>query len=165
MYLSCIECNNPIEVDDTHIDEAFIPLDICHCKRCFQENGGDTLQSSIEDDIPEDYQDYIRWTPSRIIRWAEGVGDATSKIVQRIINTQGYPEQGYRSCVMIFRLGRHYPNERLEAACRRALAIGGYSYKSIRSILEKGLDREPLSHIEPQPYIEHENIRGGDYFN
>ena len=64
----------------------------------------------------------------------------------------------------IMRLGKQYSNERLEAACRRALAIRAYSYKSIRSVLEKGLDRQPLSPPEPHPPIEHKNIRGCDYF-
>ena len=45
------------------------------------------------------------------------------------------------------RLGKSYSPERLEAACRRALTLGACSYKSIESILKKGLDRQPL----PQP--------------
>ena len=37
------------------------------------------------------------------------------------------------------RLARAYPAERLEAACRRALAIGTFSYKSVKSVLSTGL--------------------------
>ncbi len=37
MDLFCIECNRPIEVDNTCLDESFIPLDICHCKKCSVE--------------------------------------------------------------------------------------------------------------------------------
>jgi hypothetical protein len=32
----------------------------------------------------------------------------------------------------------------MEAACERALAVGAHRYRSVASILEKGLDRQPL---------------------
>ena len=63
-------------------------------------------------------------------------------------------------------LAKRYSPERLEAACHRALAIGGASYRSIKSILEHGLDRVPL---EEQATLElpqeHDNLRGPDYYN
>ena len=63
------------------------------------------------------------------------------------------------------RLGKSYSPERLEAACRRALTLGACSYKSIESILKKGLDRQPV----PQPpdamaSPPHPNIRGPQYY-
>ena len=63
------------------------------------------------------------------------------------------------------RLGKSYSPERLEAACRRALTLGACSYKSIESILKKGLDRQPLPQ---QPDVmaspPHPNIRGPQYY-
>jgi hypothetical protein len=63
------------------------------------------------------------------------------------------------------RLGKRYSNERLEKACERAIAIKSYSYKSVESILKKGLDKVALpkeaSHIKP---IAHPNIRGNQYY-
>ena len=75
-----------------------------------------------------------------------------------------HPEQGYRSCLGILRLGKLYGKDRLESACRRALAIGAFRYKSIRSILENGLDREALPDRRTAPAIVHTNIRGAGYF-
>lgn len=37
-----------------------------------------------------------------------------------------------------------FPEERRDAACRRALEFGNHTYKGIKQILLKGLDREPL---------------------
>jgi hypothetical protein len=54
--------------------------------------------------------------------------------------------------------------ERTEAACQRAIVIGSPTRKSVTAILKSGLDRAP---VEPQPElpsIEHDNVRGGDYF-
>ena len=43
------------------------------------------------------------------------------------------------------RLTRNFGRERMEAACKRALAIGAYRYRSVASILDKGLDRQPIT--------------------
>lgn len=121
--------------------------------------------TTLEEHMPKSHQKYLEWTPSRIIRWAGTAGESTARVVQTIMNTRKHPEQGYRSCMGIMRLGKQYSNDRLEAACLRALVIGGLSYKSIRSILEKGLDRQSLPTLESPPPIDHDNIRGSDYFN
>jgi transposase len=114
---------------------------------------------------PKAHQEHLEWTPSRMIRWAEKTGAHTAAVVTRILEEKPHPEQGYRPCLGILRLGERYSPERLEAACHRALAIQGVSYRSIKSILEHGLDRLPL---EEQATLElpqnHENLRGPDYY-
>lgn len=116
--------------------------------------------------MPRSHQQYLEWTPSRIIHWAGTVGKSTAQVVDAIMNSRQHPEQGYRSCLGILSLARHYAPDRLEAACHRAMAIKGCSYKSIRSILEKGLDQQPLPNCTDQaPALKHENIRGGDYYH
>jgi len=52
----------------------------------------------------------------------------------------------------------------LEAACLRAILINGYSYKSIESTLSKGLDRKKWEPDNQPVLIDHENVRGEDYF-
>jgi len=114
---------------------------------------------------PKAHQEHLEWTPSRMIRWAEKTGPHTAAIVTRILETKPHPEQGYRPCLGILRLGERYSPQRLEAACHRALAIQGVSYRSIKSILEHDLDRLPL---EEQATLElpqnHDNLRGPDYY-
>jgi transposase len=116
--------------------------------------------------MPHSHQQYLEWTPSRIIHWAGTVGKSTAQVVETIMSSRQHPEQGYRSCLGILRLAKHYSPDRLETACQRAVAIKGCSYKSIRSILEKGLDQQPLPNSTDQaPPLKHENIRGGDYYH
>lgn len=117
--------------------------------------------------MPEDHQRYAEWTPSRIINWAGKTGPKTAELVQRILQSKDHPEQGYRSSLGIIRLEHSFGPKRLEAACQRALAFKSYSYKRVRMILERGLDRLPLQADgdlgQPQlPF--HENIRGSAYF-
>jgi len=116
--------------------------------------------------MPKSHQKHLEWTPSRIVSWAETIGVATAKLVSAIIAERPHPEQGYRSCLGILRLSKHYGNDRLEAACGRAVTAGARSYRHVESILKHGLDRLPASDTTPQQLpLVHENVRGRDYYN
>lgn len=121
--------------------------------------------TTIKEHMPKAHQQYLEWTPSRIINWAKNIGESTAELVDIILNSRSYPEQAYRSCLGILRFGKVYSSERLESACKRALVYKGYSYKSIKSILENGLDSQPLPEPRGDIAINHENIRGDIYFN
>jgi hypothetical protein len=44
----------------------------------------------------------------------------------------------------LVRLGKRFSPERLEAACQRALLFGDPTYKTVKGILTKGTDQEPV---------------------
>jgi len=116
------------------------------------------------------HQKYLEWTPSRIINWANATGPKTAELVANVMKARPHPEQGYRSCLGILRLEKRYGKERLEAAANRALAIKGYSYKSVASILKTGLDQLPLpltgdAGKEVAPPRNHRNVRGSRYYH
>jgi transposase len=112
------------------------------------------------------HQKHAEWTPERIASWAKTIGANTGLLVEKILTERKHPEHGYRSCLGIIRLEKKYGRERLDAACARALAVNGRSYKHVESILHNGLDRAalPKSDDEAAP-IDHENVRGPDYYN
>ena len=115
--------------------------------------------------MPESHRRYLEWTPGRLVAWGEQTGPATGTLVAAILRSRPHPEQGFRSCLGIFRLGRRHGTARLEAACARALAVGALSYRSVDSILKGGLDRAPLP--EPAPVRAtrvHPNVRGPGYY-
>ena len=122
--------------------------------------------STQPEHMPHSHREYLDWTPSRIINWASKTGPNAQQLVQTLLESKTYPEQAYRSCLGILRLGKKYGNERLEAACERALSIGGLSYKSVEAILANGLDKCKLSSEEMPSSLQltHENIRGADYY-
>lgn len=120
--------------------------------------------STISEHMPEGHREHMEWNPSRILRWAAKVGEATSSVVHRILHSRKHPEQGYRSCLGILRLQKHYGDARLEGACRRAIDYEEYRYKYIRTILEKGLDKQDAELPDTQPQLNHRNVRGGTYF-
>jgi transposase len=123
--------------------------------------------TTLPEHMPKTHQKYLEWTPSRLIRWAGQIGPHTQKLVTCILDNRPHPEQGYRSCLGLLRLGKTYSPERLEAASARALEIKAYSYKNVESILKKGLDRQPLAALLSQtrlPLLEHANLRGRQYY-
>ena len=74
-----------------------------------------------------------------------------------------HPEHGYRSCLGLIRLARLYPAERMEQACRRALDLEAYNYRSVKSLLESGLEKV-LSDGQKMIIPLHANVRGRDYY-
>ena len=74
---------------------------------------------------------------------------------------------GYRSCLGIIRLGKEYGQDRVEAAAVRALAANVTSYKSLKRILDSGLDRTPTNQDRSLSFALpwHSNIRGSDYYS
>lgn len=116
--------------------------------------------------MPKSHQEYLDWPPERLQRKAEQIGVSTAQVITCLLERRLHPAQGYRSCLGVLRLAKEYGNERLERACERALLIQAISYKSIRSILQKGIDRLPPP--EPPtdpPSHHHENIRGSKYYH
>ena len=126
------------------------------------KRGGFTTDSSH---MPESHRRHLEWTPSRIVSWGQKVGPATGEFAEGVLKSKPHPEQGFRSCLGIMRLGKQYGDDRLEAACRRALSARAFSYRSVESILKTGLDRQPLPEqprVRPHPM--HENVRGPNYY-
>jgi len=117
--------------------------------------------------MPKAHQQYANWTPRRLVSWAEKTGPATAGLVSTILTHRKHPQQGFRSCLGIMRLGKAYGDERLEAACRRAVKLEAFSFRSVHSILKNGLDRQSLLAMEEETSepIDHPNIRGGSYYH
>jgi transposase len=126
---------------------------------------GRGLYSTHRDHMPASHRAHLEWTPSRLIRWAEKTGPRTAELVTHILDTRPHPEQGYRSCLGLMRLGKKHGDVRLEAASRRALHLRSYSYRTVKNILSAGTDRLPLQTETPAPAApSHENIRGAAYY-
>jgi len=116
--------------------------------------------------MPESHRQAGEWTPQRLANWAAKTGPATEKLITTVLMSRRHPQQAYRSCLGILRLGKAYGDARLEGACRRALILGSHSYKSIESILKHHLDDKPLAEQQELALPEdHDNIRGPSYYH
>jgi transposase len=120
--------------------------------------------TTIDEHRPKYHKEYGNWSPESVIQRGKAIGTATSDLFTAILNSRPIPEQGYRSCQGILRLVTLYSKERLDAACARALAIRGYSYKTVSSILKSGLDSRPLPEQPVQLSLVHAHVRGSAAF-
>ena len=152
-----------VRLTSTTVEVLFKNRRVASHKRNYRQGGFTTLREHM----PKSHQRYLDWSPSRIIRWAGHNGPNTKKLITRVLESRPHPEQGFRSCLGIMRLGKRYTPERLEAACARALIIKAFSYKSVESILKSGLDQQVLvfDQTENPPPLTHHNIRGKHYYN
>jgi transposase len=122
--------------------------------------------TTVPEHRPPNHRHYLEWTPERLIAWAGKVGPSAAGVASHILQSKRYPEQGFRACLGLIRLARRYPEERVEAACARALAVNACSYKSVKSILETGLDHQSVEEAKtPDAHLlVHANVRGAAYY-
>ncbi len=113
---------------------------------------------------PRAHRAHAEWTPSHLIGWAAQTGPATGRLVAGILERRPHPEQGYRACLGLMRLGRIHGIDRLDAACARAERLRSYRYRTVEHMLTHQQDRLPLDAPAPaRPALTHENLRGAAY--
>jgi transposase len=114
---------------------------------------------------PKSHQRYLEWNPTRLLEWAGTIGLFTVRFVEGLLTHHPHPEAGFRAGMGLRPLARQYGEARLESACTRAVRFKLYRLANVRSILISGLDQQPLPQLVPaDPPVEHDNIRGADYY-
>ena len=106
------------------------------------------------------------WTPQRFINWGASIDESVKAFIIGLLDQRLHPEQAYKSCLGVLSFTKKVGNQRLAAACKRALDFNIYNYRIIETILQKGLDTigEDLEDDAPElPF--HTNIRGNNYYN
>jgi len=124
--------------------------------------------TTLREHMPESHKSYSEWNSERLHHWAKSFGPNTALLIEENIKSRPFPQQAYRACLGILRLGKRYAPERLENAAKRALSVGAIRYKNIDSILKNGLDRQPLPNLKEQTTATseaHENVRGTKYYS
>lgn len=70
------------------------------------------------------------------------IGEYTARVVQHFLSAGREPEQGYKSCASLTKLGDRYGHKRLEAACERVLQYSSQpAIRNISTILKNGQDK------------------------
>lgn len=123
--------------------------------------------TTLPEHMPERHAKHQKWTPGRLMNWAQSLGPDVLVWVKTQLQRKQHPEQAYRVCLGVLNLSRSYPTERLNQACALANQKSLYRLKNIKAILESNLDRLPQT--VPIPFSslpqDHENIRGAASFH
>lgn len=121
--------------------------------------------TTLEEHMPKSHKEYSKWTPERMRYWASKSGVHTEQFIEQMISSRTFPQQAYRACLGVMRLGERFGQERLELACTKALEVGATRYQQIESILKNRLEDVPLANSDNETIvINHENIRGSNYY-
>ena len=145
---------------------------IAYHKRSYEKNFAITKAKHM----PQRHRVIAAVNAQNLINWSKKVGSNTNSVIDRMLSSEMHPEQTYRKCLGILRLGGRYGEARLEAACKRVLHFGVVSYKRIEAVLKGGCDKLPLPLVEVDTaeekeqlathlHLHHENIRGSHYYH
>jgi len=118
---------------------------------------------TIMEHYPEELCQYLLLRDSVCQKKARDVGPATTQVVEFLL--ADHPVDHLRQVQGLLKLTQSVGPERVEAACKRALHYENVHYRSIKEILNKALDRDPLPDEETKPPVsEHTFARSADEF-
>lgn len=101
-----------------------------------QRPGG---RSTVRDHLPPDALAWSLADPQHCLREAERIGPHCRGVIERLFADRVL--DNLRAAQGVIRLKKTYGDARLEAACERALAFDTPRYRTVKTILEKGLDQ------------------------
>jgi transposase len=104
--------------------------------------GSPGTRRTIRDHYPPEKVAYLMATPAFCRCRAEGIGPATAQVIGALLDER--PLDRLRTVQAILRLADKFGPRRLEAACRRAQCFGDAGYTTIKRILLKGIESDPL---------------------
>ncbi|WP_353710735.1 IS21 family transposase [Arthrobacter sp. K5] len=117
-------------------------------------------------DLPAGEQ-YRQWDPFRVREWAGRIGPAAVTVVNRIFESVPVDEQGLDAALAVLRLSRRYSAERVEAACRLALAghVRSPRFAHLHPILATEQDKAAGLRPPWDEPVEHGGyVRGAEYY-
>jgi transposase len=101
-------------------------------------------RSSIDDHLPPDARAYKMRDPQWCLIQAKRIGPACRELIECLFAHRVLDK--LRAAQGVIGLGRRYGTARLEAACTRALAFDSPLYRTVKTILDRGLDQQPATH-------------------
>ena len=99
-------------------------------------------RATVDEHLPPEALAYKLRDPQWCLREAELIGAACRALIERLFAHRVL--DNLRAAQGVISLAKRYGNARLEAACQRALAFDSAKYRTVKTILDNGLDRQPL---------------------
>jgi transposase len=103
--------------------------------------------TTVPEHMPSTHRAQAEWTPERVLGWARKIGPSVAAYTERLLGAYRHPEQGFNAALGLTRLAKRWGDEAVDAACKRGLASGCDTYRSIESILKRGCVRFFVSDV------------------
>jgi transposase len=116
---------------------------------CFREHvlvathprlSGRGQRASVTDHLPPDAVAFAMADPQYCLRKAQAIGPACRALVEQLFADRVL--DNLRAAQGVIRLEAKVGAQRLEAACARALSFAAPRYRTVKTILDKGLDQQ-----------------------
>lgn len=122
--------------------------------------------TTIKEHMPSNHKYQSEWTPDFFIKKADAIGYAVCEYIRKILQLKQHPEQSYKSCQGILSFENKVGKTRLNKACKLALEHNMIGYSHLKNILVNNMDKQTdQATLFTFPKIQHENIRGAEYYN
>lgn len=95
-------------------------------------------RSTVRDHLPPDAQAYAMADPQHCLQQAARIGPSCRRLIEHLFSDRVLDH--LRAAQGVVRLEQKFGATRLEAACHRALAFDAPRYRTVKTILDKGLD-------------------------
>lgn len=100
-------------------------------------------RSTVRDHLPPEALAWSMADPQHCLRESERIGPHCHALIQRLFADRVLDH--LRAAQGVLRLEKQHGTRRLEAACERALAFDDPRYRTVKTILAKGLDQTSLT--------------------
>lgn len=121
-----------IDVYDADTVEVYLQSQrITLHKRSYKKHG----YTTVKEHMLEGHQHYFErrgWTADYFLRQASAIGTSTKQYIEKLLKGKHFTEKTYNARLGILRLGKQYGNDRLEAACSRALSGEQFTYRTMQ---------------------------------
>ena len=75
----------------------------------------------IPEHMPESHRKYLGYNADDFMKWAKETGKNTAKVVDTFLHLGKEPEQGFKFCASLTKLGEKHGARKLEKACEQIL--------------------------------------------
>jgi transposase len=116
-----------------------------------------TRYSTDPQHMPKKHRIVSEWSPERFISWAAKTGENTKQYIEALLESREHPEQAFKTCAGILRLGDTISKDQMETACRDALHKNIFTYKYFAVMLKN------MNACKQEPIV-HNNLRGSGYY-
>lgn len=118
-------------------------------------------RSTVRDHQPPEAQAWLEHDPQWCLARAKEIGPACHAVILALFNDKVLVN--LRGAQGIVRLREKVGDQRLNAACERALAYASPKYRTVKTILDKGLDSQPTAAPAQTPAPASTYLNGGRF--
>lgn len=116
--------------------------------------------------LTPDHALYHGMTPEYFLEQAANIGPNTEIVVQTLLKSKVYPQLSFAECFGIVKtLKANFGDEEVELACIQAIRLQAIGYRVVKNILQGGVRNLPEQLTLRLGNIEHENLRGSNYYH